>query len=259
MANKLIFEERVDPSDFTFERFVIDNLRAGKILHTPWGTWHSLKIHEARYQFAYNLCSSTDRVLDIASGTGYGSRFFNGATYVGVDYDLTTSIFASKNNLYFSEQQSYLNGSAVNLPFADNSFDKIISLETLEHIPLDLLLNCLNEFNRVLKPGGILIASMPNRDFYHAGKTLYTKPLNPHHFFEPNMDEFIEIFNLHFDNANFYYQTGRYNYPRNRLAGKVSKLVRVARSEYLKVKPLDGYNRNIEIPGVFLTVCEANK
>ena len=47
--------------------------------------------------------------------------------------------------------------------FKDNSFDLIYSLETLEHSPRPYVL--LKEFNRVLKPGGKLILSLPPGGF----------------------------------------------------------------------------------------------
>lgn len=43
--------------------------------------------------------------------------------------------------------------------FQDNTFDRIVSLETLEHTPKPIVF--LNEINRILKPGGLLIMSLP--------------------------------------------------------------------------------------------------
>lgn len=45
--------------------------------------------------------------------------------------------------------------------FDDNTFDRIISLETLEHVPKPQTF--LNELQRVLKPNGLLILSLPPR------------------------------------------------------------------------------------------------
>ncbi len=47
--------------------------------------------------------------------------------------------------------------------FADNSFDRIVSLETLEHTPKPFTFIC--ELNRILKPDGLLIMSLPPRGF----------------------------------------------------------------------------------------------
>ena len=51
--------------------------------------------------------------------------------------------------------------NALELPFADNTFDKVICSEVLEHIP-DYR-GALREIERVLKPGGLFCASVPRR------------------------------------------------------------------------------------------------
>ncbi|MGI9289073.1 MAG: methyltransferase domain-containing protein [Pseudomonadales bacterium] len=49
--------------------------------------------------------------------------------------------------------------NALHLPFADNTFDKVICSEVLEHIPDYRAV--LTEIERVLKPGGHFVASVP--------------------------------------------------------------------------------------------------
>jgi len=48
---------------------------------------------------------------------------------------------------------------ATRLPFEDDTFDRIIASEVLEHIPSDI--DALRELTRVLKPGGVLAATVP--------------------------------------------------------------------------------------------------
>ncbi len=43
---------------------------------------------------------------------------------------------------------------AYQLPFSDNSFDVVVSMGVLEHVPQDQ--NSLHEINRILKPNGLL-------------------------------------------------------------------------------------------------------
>ncbi len=50
-------------------------------------------------------------------------------------------------------------GDATKLPFDDNTFDRIIASEVLEHIPSDI--DALHELTRVLKPGGVIAATVP--------------------------------------------------------------------------------------------------
>lgn len=46
------------------------------------------------------------------------------------------------------------------IPLEDDSFDAVVSFETIEHIEDDAKL--IDEFSRVLKPGGALLISSPN-------------------------------------------------------------------------------------------------
>jgi len=51
------------------------------------------------------------------------------------------------------------NGSALDLPFADGSFDRIIASEVLEHIGDDR--RAISELTRVLRPGGTMAVTVP--------------------------------------------------------------------------------------------------
>ncbi len=48
---------------------------------------------------------------------------------------------------------------ALSLPFADGTFDRVITSEVLEHIPNDR--GAMAEITRVLRPGGVLAATVP--------------------------------------------------------------------------------------------------
>jgi SAM-dependent methyltransferase len=50
-------------------------------------------------------------------------------------------------------------GSAYQLPFADESFDRVIAAEILEHLPADT--DAMSELFRVLKPGGLIAVTVP--------------------------------------------------------------------------------------------------
>jgi 2-polyprenyl-6-hydroxyphenyl methylase/3-demethylubiquinone-9 3-methyltransferase len=53
-------------------------------------------------------------------------------------------------------------GNVVSLPFAEHTFDVALFLDVIEHLPFDSQLKAVTEIHRVLKPGGELLASIPN-------------------------------------------------------------------------------------------------
>lgn len=109
-----------------------------------------------------------DRVLDVGCGEGrhtIGAYLAADVTAIGVDLsekDLHTAQVRSEDFIDSSNLNKSLTfqvANALELPFEDNSFDKVICSEVLEHIP-DYQ-GVLAEINRVLKPDGVLAVSVP--------------------------------------------------------------------------------------------------
>ncbi|MEO8480728.1 MAG: methyltransferase domain-containing protein [Acidobacteriota bacterium] len=53
-------------------------------------------------------------------------------------------------------------GSLVNLPYADSTFDRALCLDVLEHLSFDDQARALAELHRVIVPGGELLVTVPN-------------------------------------------------------------------------------------------------
>ncbi|MEI8388565.1 MAG: class I SAM-dependent methyltransferase [bacterium] len=127
--------------------------------------------HLDRYRFA---CEYTENkvVLDIASGLGYGAdclfKLGRAKKVYGVEFNQEAVNYA--NEIYSNKDVSYKQGSILEIPFEDNSFDIVTSFETLEHIENEI--KQLQEIKRVLKPKGYYILSTPND---------WNMEKNPHH------------------------------------------------------------------------------
>jgi len=137
---------------FTGERFVPGTRGEIWIEH-----WH-------RYHFASRWVKGK-HVLDLACGEGYGSALLarHAASVTGVDVS-QQAIEHAKRAYAQLRNATFAAGSATKIPAADASFDVAISFETLEHIHEQE--EFLAELDRVLKPGGVLLISCPNKAEY---------------------------------------------------------------------------------------------
>ncbi len=98
------------------------------------------------------------RVLDAGCGDGrkYGQSLARlAAEYVGVDISGAAVAAAQARGLKATQVDDL-----ARLPLADASFDVVTCVEVLEHLVFPLV--AARELHRVLKVGGVLIATVPN-------------------------------------------------------------------------------------------------
>ncbi|RYX85483.1 class I SAM-dependent methyltransferase [bacterium] len=128
-------------------------------------------MHRSRYLLAARRLKGLTpgnqlRVIDIACGLGYGSKIVaqtRGAHVEGVDISEEALAYARKN--YTTADVNFNLGSITNIDFEDASFDAAICFETIEHLSLSDAQQAMKELYRVLRPGGKLLISTPNRYF----------------------------------------------------------------------------------------------
>jgi len=97
-----------------------------------------------------------DKILDsgCANGRLYGVLKEKRVDYFGTDISERLVEIAEKNY----PEGNFQIANALNLPLADNSFDKIYSISVIHNIPSrDFQLQYLKESRRVLRSGGLLI------------------------------------------------------------------------------------------------------
>lgn len=154
--------------------------------------WELFYQHMGRYLFARQYVSEKV-VLDAACGTGYGTAMLakKARNVVGVDNSRDAILHGIKN--YQKTNVHFMQMDCCQISFKDNSFDVVISFETLEHITNMNLF--LKELQRVLKPGGVLLVSTPNRPLY----AVYNKGrANIYHCLELDENEFRQLLSKYF-------------------------------------------------------------
>jgi ubiquinone/menaquinone biosynthesis C-methylase UbiE len=105
-----------------------------------------------------------DKILDCGCGDGFYlhliSQISNCELY-GLDVD-PNALASARRNLG-GRKVTLIEGNVTSLPFENDFFDKIILSEVLEHVQDDA--QALHEVRRVLKLGGFVLITVPNRNY----------------------------------------------------------------------------------------------
>ncbi len=117
---------------------------------------------------AYLEIGGGDRVLDLGCGAGGLSEYVSdetGAHVTGLDYALTAIETAANRTKGKRDRLTFVQGDMNSLDFAERSFDKVISIDTIYWVAdID---DALASISRLLKPGGrlgIFVANTPLTD-----------------------------------------------------------------------------------------------
>lgn len=215
--------------------------------------------HRERYHLIRRYLTPSSRVLDCATGTGYGAALL-AKHCASVDaVDLSETAIGYARDHYPASNLRFQVGSAYDLPFADGTFDLFCSIETIEHV--DRPEQLVKEAIRVLKSGGLFIVSTPNRVISNLKSN--QRPENPFHLFEWSFLEMRNFLANYFSDVTYYGQRVR---SRNKfhLPYVHSKLNRwIRRPDFVTVSGCDSTAQAMETwdfwqPENFVAVCRRN-
>ena len=145
--------------------------------------------HEAAYEFlAPQVAGGV--VLEVGCGEGYGTDLLarSARCVVGIDYDAVTIAHARAS--YPSAR--FVRANLAALPVPSGSVDVVATLQVVEHVWNHA--EFVDECRRVLRPGGRLMMTTPNRLTFSPG---LDTPVNPFHTKEFTAAELTELVAAH--------------------------------------------------------------
>lgn len=129
------------------------------------------------------------RVIDAASGEGYGTGYAANFATEALGFDISTEAVVHASQRYGKAQFSVSDVCSVDYSEAD----LVVSFETIEHLPdpsafLKALAACR----------GRIVISTPNRKTHSPNNGIEDRPLNPFHTIEWTPSEFANFVGSHF-------------------------------------------------------------
>jgi len=167
---KKIAKHQEHQPDFTGER-MIPKLNKGFAFYYE---------HLLRYLFSTQFVKNK-RVLDLGSGTGYGTRMLKqmGAkSALGIDISQEAVDYA--RDLYQMNGIKYVSGDVEKLPDFPEKFETVVAFELLEHLASHD--QFLTGVKNNLTKNGVFLVSTPNKYNYPAGNPFHINELYPEAF-----------------------------------------------------------------------------
>lgn len=166
------------------------------------------KVRISKYQeFMEVILKNLDGVcIDIGCGPGLRMKFFKPLVKKLIGVDISERRLKEAKS--YNPEVVFIMCDARELPFKNETFDTVLSLEMIEHLP-DYLSQKLffQEVKRILKPGGKFIVSTPNSPIFKL-YCILTKERYPTHFSELNYFQFRLRLKNHFEDVKIYGQFG---------------------------------------------------
>jgi len=148
--------------------------------------------HEAAYHHLLDHLSEDargPRLLEVGAGEGYGAALLaeQAPGVLALDYDARAISHLARRYPALDAVRANLAA----LPVADAAIDTVVSLQVIEHVwdHPQFLAECV----RVLRPGGLLALSTPNRLTFSPGAGSTDRPVNPFHTHEFTATELVRL------------------------------------------------------------------
>lgn len=130
----------------------------------PTDELHGRTLYNTRFVSGEDIRNK--KILDIGCGFGWfelNAEKRGVEKIIGIEFE-EKSLETAKKYIQ-SDKIEFKKGSAIELPFANESFDTIVSWEVIEHIPRGTEDKMFKEVGRILKNGGIFYLSTPYNSF----------------------------------------------------------------------------------------------
>lgn len=148
-----------------------------KSLTNEWGEVAAApNTHNKALELALKHLPIPARVLDLPCGAGAFSR-----RLLELGYDVSAADIAHVEPFKIDIGRRILTDFNQPLPYADMSFDGIVSIEGIEH--LENPTGFLRELKRVTVPGGKILLTTPNPDSFRSRRYVLTRGY--HRYFRP--------------------------------------------------------------------------
>ncbi len=169
--------------------------------------------HRGLYLWASERVSG--RILDVACGTGHGSELLGGRAQIeiaGLDNNSQAVARAAAR----VPDGDFRVAVVPPIPFPDASFDVVVTFETVEHLKDDA--QFMKEIRRVLRPGGRMLLSTPNKEI----TSPTGPPTNPWHIREYRLADLLTIVEgAGFQDVEVFCQSGQLDGVVHRIALKL--------------------------------------
>lgn len=197
--------------------------------------------HLHRYLFAARWARGK-RVLDVATGAGYGAALLAPCARFVYAMDLDEGAILFARSAWRESNLAFFQADATRMPLRSSSVELAIAMEVLEH--LEDQEGLVREIARVCSPEGIALISTPNKATYSDARG-YS---NPFHVHELYCDDFLSLIGRYFPRVRLLFQ-------QVRAGSLITRDATDADLYQIITSPMPGNRRPIVEPMYFLAVC----